>query len=68
VDLSPGQLDAIDTAVRKLLAEAARRAAAILRKQRPIVELLRDELLKYKVIEAQTLKTMLAANSLSTDH
>lgn len=68
VDLSPGQLDAIDTAVRKLLADAARRAAAILREQRRIVELLRDELLKHKVIEAQTLKTMLAATSLSTDH
>jgi cell division protease FtsH len=58
VDLSPGQLDAIDRSVRQLLADASRRAASLLRENQPIVELLRDELLKHKVLEAQTLSAI----------
>jgi cell division protease FtsH len=62
VDLSSSQLEAIDAAVRRLLTDASVRAATILRENRPILELLRDELLKHKVIEAKTLKGMLPAS------
>lgn len=58
--LSASQLEAIDGAVRKLLDDACRRAAEILRENRAVLELLRDELLKHKVIDAKTLAAMVA--------
>ena len=59
-DLSPAQLEALDRRVRELLEDARRQAAAILKENRGVVEMLRDELLEKKVIEAETLKEMLA--------
>src|SRR5262249_24589562 len=59
-DLSPAQLEALDRRVHQLLEAARRQAAAILRENRAVVEMLRDELVAKKVIEAATLKEMLA--------
>ena len=59
--LSPAQLEALDRAIRDLLEEARRRAAKILAENRATVETLRDVLLEKKVIDAKTLKEMLAA-------
>jgi cell division protease FtsH len=60
-DLSPSHLEALDKRVRELLEDARQQAAAILRENRAIVELLRDQLVEKKVIEAMTLKELLAA-------
>jgi ATP-dependent Zn protease len=62
-DLSPAQLEALDRRIHQLLEDARRQAAAILRENRAIVEMLRDELVAKKVIEAATLKEMLAAKT-----
>ena len=59
-DLSPSHLEALDKRVRQLLEDARQQAATILRENRAIVEMLRDELVEKKVIEAATLKEMLA--------
>jgi cell division protease FtsH len=59
-DLSPAQLEALDKRVHQLLEDARQQAAAILKENRAVVEMLRDELLEKKVIEATTLKEMLA--------
>jgi cell division protease FtsH len=61
-NLSPGQLEALDRAIRDLLEEARRRAAKILAENRATVETLRDVLLEKKVIDAKTLKEMLASS------
>ena len=59
-DLSASHLEALDKRVRELLEDARQQAAAILRENRAVVEMLRDELVEKKVIEATTLKEMLA--------
>lgn len=56
--LSPGQLEAIDRRVREFLHEAQQRAAELLAQNRALVETLRDLLLEQKVIDAQTLATL----------
>jgi cell division protease FtsH len=61
-NLSPGQLESLDRAIRDLLEEARRRAAKILAENRATVETLRDVLLEKKVIDAKTLKEMLASS------
>ena len=58
--LSASHLEALDKRVRELLEEARQQAAAILLENRAVVELLRDELVEKKVIEATTLKSLLA--------
>ena len=60
--LSPAQLESLDRAIRDLLEEARRRAAKILAENRATVETLRDTLLEKKVIDAKTLKEMLASS------
>jgi cell division protease FtsH len=52
---SPAQLEAIDAGVRRILAEAQQRAAAILLEQRALVETLRDLLIEHKVIDAKAI-------------
>jgi cell division protease FtsH len=59
-DLSPSHLEALDKRVRELLEDARQQAATILRENRAVVEMLRDELVEKKVIEATTLKELLA--------
>ena len=59
-DLSPSHLEALDKRVRELLEDARQQAAAILKENRAVVEMLRDELVEKKVIEATTLKELLA--------
>jgi cell division protease FtsH len=54
-ELSPAQRAAIDQSVRQLLTEARERAAQVVREHQTIVELLRDELLVKKVIDAASL-------------
>jgi cell division protease FtsH len=56
--LSPKQLESIDRGVRELLQEACRRAAAILKEQRGVVEALRDLLVEQKIVDARALKDM----------
>jgi ATP-dependent Zn protease len=56
--LSPGQLEAIDRRVREFLHEAQQRAAELLAQNRALVKTLRDLLLERKVIDAQTLATL----------
>jgi cell division protease FtsH len=56
--LSQAKLEAIDRRVDAILAEARDRAAGILRAQRPLIETLRDQLVKHKVIEAKTLQEL----------
>ena len=60
-DLSPSHLEALDKRVRELLEDARQQAAVILKENRAVVEMLRDQLIEKKVIEAATLKEMLAA-------
>lgn len=54
-ELSPEQRTAIDQSVRRLLQEAREQACRIVTENRAIVELLRDELLVKKVIDAASL-------------
>ena len=58
-DLSASQLEALDQRVREMLEEARLQAASILLENRAVVEMLRDELVDKKVIEATTLTEML---------
>lgn len=58
-DLSPSQLEVLDRRVRELLEEARQRAARILLENRALVEVLRNELVKRKVIDAKTLGDIL---------
>lgn len=57
---SQTQLDAIDRRVREILEEARSRAESILRANLATVELLRDLLLKHKVVNSKSLSDMLA--------
>ena len=52
-NLSAEQLKAIDHAIRDLLDEARQRASAILTEHQPLVEVLRDELLKHKTLDSK---------------
>src|SRR4051794_35606018 len=61
-NLSPEQLGLIDKQVSALITEARTRAATILRSNKPVLELLRDELIKHKTIESGTIKTMFASS------
>jgi cell division protease FtsH len=54
-ELSPEQRSAIDQSVRQLLHEARERACKIVQEHRALIEILRDELLVKKVIEAASL-------------
>ena len=57
-ELSATQLEAIDRQVSNLLEQQRERAAEILTQQRPLVEALRDLLLREKVIDSKTLTEM----------
>ncbi|MEZ6121750.1 MAG: AAA family ATPase [Planctomycetaceae bacterium] len=61
VQLSAAQLEAIDTAIRQLLTEAQRRAAEILVQNQSVVELLRDELLIHKTLDAKAISQFISA-------
>ena len=54
-ELSEQQMQALDQRIAALLEEGRRRAAAIVREQRRMVETLRDLLVERKVIDAKTL-------------
>jgi len=56
--LAPSQLEAVDQAIRELLNEAKDRAATILKENRKVLELLRDELVARKVIDSKTLTSI----------
>jgi cell division protease FtsH len=58
--LSASQLELLDTAVARLLLEAKERAAQILQENRSIVELLRDELVQKKSLDAKAIGTFLS--------
>ncbi len=53
--LSPAQLEALDTRVRELIEEGRLRAARILADNKNLVETLRDLLIDQKIIDAKTL-------------
>jgi cell division protease FtsH len=55
-DLSPATLAAIDNRVAEIMEQQRTRAETIIREQRPLVETLRDLLLKEKTVDAKTLK------------
>jgi cell division protease FtsH len=57
-DLSPEQLARLDRSVSEIIAEAQRRAAAILAENRAVLEALRELLIEKKTIDAKTLGTM----------
>ncbi|MFO0977383.1 MAG: AAA family ATPase [Planctomycetaceae bacterium] len=59
-ELSASQLELLDKAVARLLLEAKERAAQILREQRAIVELLRDELVVKKSLDARAISAFLS--------
>lgn len=59
--VAPSQLEAVDQAIRDLLNEAKERAATILNENRKVLELLRDELVTRKVIDAKTLASITQA-------
>ena len=65
-NLSAEQLELVDRAIRKLTSDAQQQAAQILKDNRPIVELLRDELLQHKTIDSKSLHKFLADNNLPT--
>jgi cell division protease FtsH len=57
-DLSPATLAAIDNRVAEIMEQQRTRAETIVREQRPLVETLRDLLLKEKTVDAKTLGTL----------
>jgi ATP-dependent Zn protease len=59
-DLSPAQQEQLDRRVREIIEEQRQRAATILRERQALVVSLRDLLVEKKVIEAKTLKAMVA--------
>jgi cell division protease FtsH len=61
-DLSPEQLALLDRSVSETIAEAQRRAAAILTENRAVLEGLRDLLIEKKTIDAKTLGSMVATD------
>lgn len=58
--LSASQLELLDKAVARLLVEAKERAAQILQENRSIVELLRDELVQKKALDAKAISAFLS--------
>lgn len=58
-ELSASQLEAIDRSVADLLRDARERAAEILSQNKGIVELLRDELLERKSLDAKAIGTFM---------
>ena len=58
--MSPAALAAADCRIREILDEGRRRAAAIVKENRELVESLRDLLIEKSVIEAKTLQAMTA--------
>src|SRR5262249_62060667 len=60
--MSEAKRQAMDTRVDEILAECQQKAAEIVRKHRDMVEVLRDELLRVKVIDAKVLKTTFPAS------
>ncbi len=61
--LAASQLEAIDDAIRKLLDDARIRAAELLSNHKVVLELLRDELLKRKVIDSKTFQQLTSTSS-----
>ena len=57
--ISEAKREALDRRVDEILAECREKAAAIVRDHRDMVEVLRDELLRVKVIDAKALKATL---------
>jgi cell division protease FtsH len=63
--LSEGQKEALDRAIRTILEEGRQRAAEILRRNRALLETLRDLLLEKKTIDAKTLAQFAGNNRMS---
>lgn len=61
--LSASQLEAIDESVRRILNEGRERAAGILAENQSIVELLRDELLDKKSLDAKAIGTFVSSTN-----
>ncbi len=64
--LSASRLEAIDKSITLLLHDAQKRAAGILHENRAILELLRDELLAKKSLDAKSLAAFLSGRGHST--
>src|SRR5262245_36137916 len=65
--ISEAKRQALDRRVDEILAECREKAAAILREHRDMVEVLRDELLRVKVIDAKALKATLPGDAPAPD-
>ena len=61
--MSPAALEIADCRIREILDEGRRRAAAIVKENRELIESLRDLLIEKRVIEAKALQTMTAGSS-----
>jgi cell division protease FtsH len=65
--ISEAKREAMDRRVDEILAECREKAAAIVREHRDMVEVLRDELLRVKVIDAKALKATLPGDAPAPD-
>jgi cell division protease FtsH len=65
--LSEAKRQAMDRRIDEILTECREKAAAIVRDSRPLVEVLRDELIRVKVIDAKKLKTIVPEDKLPAD-